>query len=152
MNLKKGEAPLIGKIGRVGSAEWAEFVGKVVVLPSIVMQRDMGMAIQNTMKFILDILGRIGIEFRDVKHQRARNTVSFSQDHRQANAVIADSGIDVGARGGKRRHASAEGIANQADACGPSNASPRLAYGRLDVQNTRLGVEPDREPNRPLLR
>src|SRR5688500_13321868 len=105
-----------------------------MVLAGIVMDRDARMVVQPGVDQLLLLFQDKMVGAGDVEHERPGDGVLLAKDVLEADAVIADAGVDIGPRGGHVGKPAAEAVADTAD-LPAAGQTARLADRRLDVAN-----------------
>ena len=68
VGFEKGDGSLVSKLRRLDRPERPEFIREIMMLAGIVVQRDTGMVVQDTMNFVLNLTISVSIEFGDMEH------------------------------------------------------------------------------------
>ena len=121
-------------------APFAEFGGKAVIEPGIVVQRDLGVIVEPLVHRRLRRLVDESVVPRDVEHQRMRDGVLLAQQTVDAHRIVTDRGVDVGACGRHVGEAPAEAVADAADLRDAFAAADPVDR-RFDIANALVLVE-----------
>src|SRR5258706_3863620 len=133
--------PGVGEIGVGLVVVLAGFASKGVVHLGV----DVGGHERIALETFDDLLLRFGravlILSRDVQHQRLLDLARFVEAILDIDAVIADGGIAVGARGAEERELAAKAVADRAHLAGDARSATQMGDRGLDVGDALVDVE-----------
>ncbi len=138
---KERHGAFVRQLGGLIRTTLTEFGREAVIFTGIIIQRDLGVIVQPLMHPLLRILVDEVILLADMEQDRLGDGVLLAQQAVDADAIIADTGIHIGARRGHEGQPPAQAIADDADLEVRAMLVADRLDRRFDIANAAVLVE-----------